>query len=160
MGIAEIENAMVDMKVWDLNQRDSKGATPLIWAAKYGNSALAKLLIDQGDVDPTLSDERRMTPLTHAAKAGHLAVVKLLLQRGDVNPDSGDQASQLGPGLDRVKGSGPGRVAQMASPGSPEKPEIKPKELSLLFIKSQDITHIFQNCCEPGTCVITKLVFC
>jgi len=25
MGIAEIANAMVDMKVWDLNQRDSKG---------------------------------------------------------------------------------------------------------------------------------------
>jgi len=94
MGIAEIAVAMVDMKVWDLNQRDSKGATPLLWAAKYGNSALAKQLLDQGDVDPTLSDERRMTPLTHAAKVGHLAVVKLLLQRGDVNPDSRDRYRQ------------------------------------------------------------------
>ena len=76
-------------------------------------------------------------------------------------------------GLDRagpgVKGFGPGRVAQVGSPGSPGspkkpeiKPEIKPEELSLssLFIKSQDITHIFQNCGEPRTCVIAKLVFC
>ena len=56
------------------------------------------------------------------------------------------QASQLGPG---VKEFGPGRVAQVANPGSPKKPEIKPEELSLLFIKSQDITHIFQTRCEP-----------
>ena len=72
-------------------------------------------------------------------------------------------------GLDRagpgVKGFGPGRVAQVGSPGSPgspKKPEIKPEELSLssLFTNSQDITHIFQNCGEPRTCVIAKLVFC
>jgi len=91
MGIAEIANAMVDMKVWDLNQRDSKGSTPLLWAAKYGNSTLARLLLEKEDVDPTLSDECRLTPLTHAAKAGHLEVFKLLLQRGDVNPDSWDR---------------------------------------------------------------------
>jgi len=30
-------------------------------------------------------------------------------------------------------------------PGSPKEPE----ELSLMFIKSHDITHIFQKCCEP-----------
>ena len=33
----------------------------------------------------------------------------------------------------------------MASPGNPKKPE----ELSLIFIKSHYITHIFQKCCEP-----------
>jgi len=37
-----------------------------------------------------------------------------------------------GPG---VKGFGPGRAAQVASPGSPKKPEIKPEELSLLFYR-------------------------
>ena len=40
---------------------------------------------------------------------------------------------------------GPGRVAQVASPGSLKQPE----KLSLVFIKSHDITHIFQKCCKP-----------
>ena len=53
-----------------------------------------------------------------------------------------DKASlAIGPGL-RSGRVGPGRVAQVASPGSPKKPEIKPEELSLLLIKSQDITHL------------------
>jgi len=91
MGITEIAFAMVDMKRWDINGRDSKGATPLIWAAKYGNFALAKLLLEQGDANPTLSDNQGLTPLTHAAKAGQEAVVKLLLERGDVDPDSLDE---------------------------------------------------------------------
>jgi len=90
MGIAEIAIAMVDMKVWDPNQRDSKGATPLIWAAKHGNFTLARLLLEKEDVDPTVRDERGLTPLIHAAKAGHLDVVKLLLQRGNVDPNSRD----------------------------------------------------------------------
>jgi len=57
MGITEIAIAMIDMKVWDLNGCDSKGATPLIWAIKSGNPTLAKLFLKQGDVDPTLSDK-------------------------------------------------------------------------------------------------------
>ena len=54
MGITEIATAMVVMKVWDLNGSDSQGATPLISALKYGNPPLAKLLLEQGDVDPTV----------------------------------------------------------------------------------------------------------
>ena len=42
-------------------------------------------------------------------------------------------------------GVGPGWVAQVASPGSMKQLE----KLSLMFIKSYDITHIFQKCCEP-----------
>ena len=91
MGITEIAIDMVDMKVWDLNGRDSKGATPLIWAANHGNPMLAKLLLEEGDVDPVLSDKQGLTPLAHAAKAGHQDVVELLLQRGNVNSDSSDR---------------------------------------------------------------------
>ena len=80
MGVTEIAIAMVDMKVWDLNGRDSKGATPLIWAIKSGNPTLAKLLLEQGDVDPTLSDKKGRTPLAHAAKAGDQDVLELLLR--------------------------------------------------------------------------------
>ena len=88
MGVTQIAIAMVGMKRWDLNGRDSNGQTPLIWAAKHGDSTLAKLLIDQIDVDPIFSDTLGQTPLMHAAEAGHQEVVKLLLEHGDVNPDS------------------------------------------------------------------------
>ena len=93
MGITEIAISMVGMKVWDLNGRDSKGGTPLIWAAKYGNFTLAKLLLEQGNVDPTLSDKQGLTPLAYAAKAGHQDVLELLLQCGNVNCDLSDNYS-------------------------------------------------------------------
>ena len=66
MGVTEIAVSMVGMKRWDLNGRDSKGATPLIWAIKYGNCALAKVLLEQGEINPTLPDREGLTPLTHA----------------------------------------------------------------------------------------------
>ena len=94
MGIAEIAIDMVNMKRWDLNGRDSKGATPLIWAVKYANSRIVKLLLEQRDVDPTLSDQQGLTPLVHAAIAGRRDLVRMLLERGDVNPNSPDQCGQ------------------------------------------------------------------
>jgi len=90
MGIIELAITMVNMKVWDLNGRDSRGATPLIWALKSGNPTLAKLLLEQGDVDHTLSDKQGLTPLAHAAKAGHRNVLELLPQRENVKSDSSD----------------------------------------------------------------------
>ena len=91
IGITEIAISMVDMKRWDMNGRDSNGATPLIWAAKYGNYTLAKLLLEQGGANPTLSDKQGLTPLAHAAKAGQREVVKLFLERGDVTPELSDE---------------------------------------------------------------------
>ena len=91
MGITEIATDMVNMKRWDLNGRDWNGETPLIWAIKYGNYRLAKLFLEQGGVNPTLSDKQGLTPLIHAAKAGQEGVVKLLLERADVNPNSSDK---------------------------------------------------------------------
>jgi len=91
MGIPEIAIAMVDMKVWDLNARDYRGRTPIMWVAKYGNSAHVELLLEQGDVDPTLSDKEGMTPLTQAVMCGNQDVVKLLLERSDVNADWSDE---------------------------------------------------------------------
>ena len=93
-GITQVAAAMVDMKTWDLNGRDSKGQTPLIWAARHGNFALAKLLLDQLDVDPSLADNHGVTPLIRAARTGHQDVVRLLLQREGVNPNLGDEDSQ------------------------------------------------------------------
>ena len=94
MGITEIAIGVLKMKRWDLNGRDSNGATPLMWAAKYGNYTLVELLLGQGGVDPTLSDNHGLTPLSHAAKSGCEGIVKLLLERMDVNPDSPDKGSR------------------------------------------------------------------
>ena len=96
MGITEIAVDMVDMKRWDMkrwdiNGCDFNGATPLTWAAKYGNYTLAKLLLEQKNINPALPDKQGLTPLTHAAKIGQEGMVRLLLERGDVNPDSSDE---------------------------------------------------------------------
>ena len=111
MGITEIAISMVDMKVWDLNGRDSKGATPLIWALKSGNPTLAKLLLEQGDLDPTLSDKQGLTPLAHAANSGYRDVVELLLQRRNVNPDSSDIDSRTP--LSYAAGCGHGGIVKI-----------------------------------------------
>ena len=94
MGITEIAIAMVDMKRWDLNGRDSNFAVPLIWAIKYGSWELAKVLLEQEDINPTLSDKKGLTPLILAIKAGQEGVVKKLLDRGDINPNQSDIYSQ------------------------------------------------------------------
>ena len=91
MGITEIAIDMVDMRRWDINGCDFNGATPLIWAAKYGNYTLAKLLLEQKNANPALTDKQGLAPLTHAAKAGHEDVVKVLLERGDVDPNLSDK---------------------------------------------------------------------
>jgi len=85
MGVKDIAIALIDMGGRDLKGRDSNGATPLMWAAKYGNYELAELLLSQGD--HTLSDHQGLVPLTHAAKSGHEDIVRLFLERGDVNPN-------------------------------------------------------------------------
>ena len=77
----------------------------------------------------------------------HQALPSLAIGPGLIGPARAEIGSGWA-GLG-VKVFGPGRAAKVASPGSPKKPEIKPEEMSLLFIKSQYITHIFQKCCEP-----------
>ena len=124
MGISEIASAMVDMKIWDLNGCDSKGATPLMWASKYGNFAITKLLLDQG-VDPNLSNKGGLTSLTYAAQAGFQDVVKLLLEEGYVSPDSPDEDGRTP--LSYAAGSGHEGVVNIlleqeeVNPNSPNK---------------------------------------
>ncbi|CAN9280255.1 unnamed protein product [Alternaria alternata] len=59
-------------------------------AARSGDEAFVRLLLDNGEVDPDLKDEHGMTPMLEAARNGHEAVVKLLLHSGKVNADSRD----------------------------------------------------------------------
>jgi len=51
----------------------------LVWAAKYGQTAVVQFLLDRG-VPVTVMDD--MTPLHWAAARGHMSVIELLLARG------------------------------------------------------------------------------
>jgi len=61
-GIAEVAINLIRTKRWDVNQRDSAGLTPLMWAARYGRA------------------------LSWAADSGHEGVVRLFLGPLLVNP--------------------------------------------------------------------------
>ncbi|RDW65991.1 hypothetical protein BP6252_09626 [Coleophoma cylindrospora] len=64
-----------------LNGKDSKGRTPLSWAAGGGHVAMIKVLLENGaEVDS--KDNSGRTPMSWAATNGNEAMVKLLLEKG------------------------------------------------------------------------------
>ena len=71
----------------DVNQTDASGYTPLLLAARWGNSSCIKLLLDAPDIDVNKVVEDGETALYKAAGGGHSACVRLLMKaRGiDVN---------------------------------------------------------------------------
>jgi ankyrin repeat protein len=83
------------------------GSTPLLFAARSGDSESARLLIEAGArVDDALPDG--MTALVEAAHSGQQAVAMLLLEKG-ANPNAGEvgytalHAAVLRGGLDLVR---------------------------------------------------------
>eukprot|EP00049_Salpingoeca_infusionum_P014709 m.278060 g.278060 ORF g.278060 m.278060 type:complete len:383 (+) comp15735_c0_seq11:829-1977(+) len=60
---------------------ESNTGTPLIAAARHGNSALLSFLLEHG-ADPTVSNTRDGTPLHCAAQQGHTDCVRVLLKHG------------------------------------------------------------------------------
>lgn len=66
------------------------GATPLIIAARNGNTAIVQCLLDEYDIDMEQEGTVKIdgdlieccTPLWMASLGGHLAIVRLLLERG------------------------------------------------------------------------------
>ncbi|KFX96636.1 hypothetical protein V490_03225 [Pseudogymnoascus sp. VKM F-3557] len=74
-----------------IDARDSKGWTPLSWAAMKGHTTTVKWLIEQDNVVADSKDNGGQTPLSHAAAGGHEAIVKLLVGRHDVAADSKDE---------------------------------------------------------------------
>jgi ankyrin repeat protein len=77
-----------------VNATDSVGRTPLLLAAREGETEVARLLIKAGaDLDGRGGD---MSPLAAAALRGHTAMVRLLLRQGaDVNSDDKAAPSAL-----------------------------------------------------------------
>ena len=87
-GIAEIAIAMLEKKKWDVNGRDSKGDTPLMWAVRYGNDRVVGELLKQGDIRSNMAIRHGRTVLSFAAEAGNEGAAKLLLE--SVSPDLSD----------------------------------------------------------------------
>ena len=88
-GIAEMANTLIKMKRWDVNQRDSAGMTPLIWAARYGHEEVVKLLLREKDIRPDRQDTNDgRTALSWAAENGHEGVVRLFLGSQFIDPGS------------------------------------------------------------------------
>ena len=53
--------ALIEKEGCDINQRDSEGFTPLMWAAHQGNQGAVKLLLGQDDIDPDRPDDNGET---------------------------------------------------------------------------------------------------
>ena len=93
-GIVKMVASLVEVEGCDINQTDSVGNTPLVWAARNGNQGVVKILLGRDEVNPDKQDHYGRTPLCCAALNGHEGVVKMLLERDDVNPDKPDNYDQ------------------------------------------------------------------
>jgi len=88
-GIAEVATDLISTKKWDINQGDSAGLTPLMWAAMYGREEVVKSLLEEKRTQSDIPDrEYGRTALLWAAKSGHEGVIKLLLGPPFFNPGS------------------------------------------------------------------------
>ena len=86
-GIPQVTNTLINMNRWDVNQRDSAGMTPLIWAARNGNGEVVSLLLRKKEIQPDQQDAvYGRTALSWAAGNGHEGVVRLFLRPQFVNP--------------------------------------------------------------------------
>ena len=90
-GIDEIVAGLVEVEGCDINQEDSYGLAPLMWAALSGHEGVVKILLGRDCANPDKPGRYGETALWFAASNGHEGVVKLLLERDDVNPDKPGQ---------------------------------------------------------------------
>ena len=104
-GIAEIAIAMLKAKKWDVNGRDSRGDTPLMWAIRYGHYKVVELLLEQADIrlDMVIRDGR--TVFSFVAESGNEPAMRLLLERKDANPDWSDNNGQTPLSYAALRGS-------------------------------------------------------
>lgn len=81
----ELSQANIKSYLDKLNQRDSNGFTPLIWASNYGQLSTCRLLL-KCNANVSIRGNHGETALLFAAANGHIHVLKLLIGSGaDVN---------------------------------------------------------------------------
>ena len=75
---------LVGTRIFNLNQRDSYGRTPLIEASINGSINCVKILIE-GGANVNLFNKYQNTPLHVAAVNNHVEIVNILLEnRADI----------------------------------------------------------------------------
>lgn len=74
----------------DVNQPDSSGNTPLLYAVQIENPAMALLLVEQG-ANPNAENENGLSPLYHAIKLNRTPIVRAMLDKVNALPRAADQ---------------------------------------------------------------------
>ncbi|EUC41984.1 hypothetical protein COCMIDRAFT_29341 [Bipolaris oryzae ATCC 44560] len=74
----------------DPDSKDNSGSTPLLHAARNGNSVIVQQLLDTGKVNADAKDNNGWTPLLWAVSNGCEVVVRQLLDTDKVNADADD----------------------------------------------------------------------
>ncbi|CAM9884700.1 unnamed protein product [Pylaiella littoralis] len=73
--------AIVSMGLIDINQREPKGCTPLMFAVGMGHAPVVKVLLNRG-ANVSIEADDGFTALHLSAQNGHLAVAKMLIEAG------------------------------------------------------------------------------
>ena len=74
----------------DINIKDDKGRTPLLWAAKLGHEIVMELILALDSIEADTQDLHGRTPLSYAAEHGLVQAVRMLVGRDAVETDSND----------------------------------------------------------------------
>ena len=94
-GAAEETSAIKDNSDYGSLVRTTGGFTPLMFAARHGDLAMARLLLDHGAAIDDV-DAEGSTPLLVATVRGHVPLALLLLERGAA-PDGAPEAAGYTP---------------------------------------------------------------
>ena len=90
-----------------IDYKDSRGQTPLFWAAHGGQISTTRLLLTQSDIDTKMRDKNGRTALSIAAQEGNAAVVKELMvhspQLLDIPDVYGRTALSLAAEMNRIE---------------------------------------------------------
>ena len=99
---AEVKQAVDNGE--DVNQKNDKGKTPLMWALmsnKPEAEEIARYLIDHG-ANVNVSDSRNMATISYAVKYNHPNIVRYMLDNGDEDIRINSRMSYIGAGRGRT----------------------------------------------------------
>jgi len=77
-GYLEVVKVLVNYKA-KVNEKDSNGTTPLIYATLFSHNEIAKLLVEKGG-DPTIKDNTGQSALTYAKQLKNEVLLHLFMK--------------------------------------------------------------------------------
>jgi len=81
----ELIRDILDYSVIDINQSDSLGWIPLIYAVLLDKKDVIELLFKHPNINVNVQDIAGSTPLTHAVRKGSERMIELLLKHPDID---------------------------------------------------------------------------